>query len=230
MRTRKPILIDPRDQSRLLAGLERGTETGDFLDLRIRAFMYLLWDGALRPGLAVALDIEDVVKDPVASRIQVLEEAVLHSCEATQYRKRPFLISPRARDAIAAYLKVARSEGWLASPKRLEGPLWISTHHHGTQQRMSQRTAMQAWHTLQQGLSGLSQEYQLDDVMLTARVEFMRRVKGSRAAEILAEHAGISSKWAGHYSDHLSSAESSAREVARDVISQLGQKPKRKHG
>ena len=95
---------------------------------------------------------------------------------------------------------------------------------------MSQRTATQAWHTLQQGVSGLSQEYQLDDVMLTARVEFMRRVKGSRAAEILAEHAGISSKWAGHYSDHLSSPESSAREVARDVISQLGQKAKRKHG
>ena len=61
-----------------------------------------------------------------------------------QYRPRPFLVSPRARDASADYLKVARSDGWLANPKRLEGPLWISTHHHGTQQRMSQRTAMQA--------------------------------------------------------------------------------------
>jgi hypothetical protein len=152
-----------------------------------------------------------------------------HSPEPT-FPRRQFLISPRARDAIADYLKVARRDGWLASSKRLEGPLWISTHHHGTQQRMSQRTATQAWHTLQQGLSGLSQEYQLDDVMLTARVEFMRRVKGSRAAEILAEHAGISSKWAGHYSDHLSSPESSARDVARDVISQLGQKAKRKSG
>ena len=65
---------------------------------------------------------------------------------------------------------------------------------------------------------------------MTARVEFMRRVKGSRAAEILAEHAGISSKWAGHYSDQLGSSESSARDVARDVISQLGQKNKRKSG
>ena len=230
MRTRKPIVIEPRDQSRLLAALERGTETGDFLDLRTRGFMYVLWDGALRPGLAVALNVEDVVKEPGSTRIQVLEEAELHACEATRYRPRPFLISPRARDAIADYLKVARSDGWLANPKRLQGPLWISTHHHGTQQRMSQRTAMQAWHTLQEGVSGLSQEYQLDDVMLTARVEFMRKVKGSRAAEILAEHAGISSKWAGHYSDHLGSSESSAREVARDVISQVGPKTKRKHG
>jgi hypothetical protein len=158
-----------------------------------------------------------------------MSRAALPPSAANQYRPRPFLISPRARDAIADYLKVARSDGWLAKPKRLAGPLWISTHHRGTQQRMSQRTAMQAWHTFQQSVSGLSQKYQLDDVVVTARVEFMRRVKGSRAAEILAEHAGISSKWAGHYSDQLSSADSSAREVARDVISQLGQK-KRKQG
>lgn len=223
------MVIDPRDQNRLLTGLDRAVETGDFVDLRTRAFVYLLWDGALRPGLAVALNIEDVVKDPAASRIHVLEEAALRPSEATQYRPRPFLISPRTRDAIADYLKLVRSDGWLANAKRLEGPLWISTHHHSTQQRMSQRTAMQAWHTFQQSVSGLSQEYQLDDLVMTARVEFMRRVKGSRAAEILAEHAGISSKWAGHYSDQLSSAESSARDVARDVISQLGQK-KRKQG
>jgi len=229
MRTRKAIVIEPRDENRLLAALERGLETGDFVDLRTRAFMYLLWDGALRPGLAVALNIEDIVKDAAATRIHVLEEAALRPSEATQYRPRPFLISPRARDAIADYLKVARSDGWLTNPKRLEGPLWISTHHHGTQQRMSQRTAMQAWHTFQQSVSGVSQEYQLDDVVVTARVEFMRRVKGSRAAEILAEHAGISSKWAGHYSDHLSDTSSTARDVARDVISQVGQK-KRKQG
>jgi integrase len=229
MRTRKGIVIEQRDQNRLLAALERRVETGDFVDLRTRAFIYLLWDGALRPGLVVGLNIEEVVKNPAASRIHVLEEAALPPSAANQYRPRPFLISPRARDAIADYLKAARSDGWLANPKRLEGALWISTHHRGTQQRMSQRTAMQAWHTFQQSLSGLSQEYQLDDVVVTARVQFMRRVKGSRAAEILAEHAGISSKWAGHYSDHLSSPDSSAREVARDVISQLGQK-KRKQG
>jgi len=230
MRIRKPMVIEQQDQNRLLAALDRAVETGDFVDLRTRAFMYLLWDGALRPGLAVALNVEELVKDPAASRIHVVEEAVLRSSEATQYRPRPFLISPRARSAIADYLKTARSESWLASSKRLEGPLWISTHHRGTQQRMSQRTAMQAWHTFQQRVGGLAQEYQLDDVVISARVEFMRRVKGSRAAEILAEHAGISSKWAGHYSDHLSSPSSSARDVARDVISQLGQKTKRKRG
>lgn len=228
MRTRKAIVIDPRDQTRILGALERAADTGDFLALRTRAFIYVLWDGALRPGLAVSLDIEDVVKGASASRIHVLEEAVLRPSEATRYRPRTFLISPRSRDAIADYLKAVRSEGWLANAARLEGPLWISTHHRGTQQRMSQRTAMQAWHTFQQGVSGLTQEYQLDDVVVTARVEFTRRVKGNRAAEVLAEHAGISSQWAGHYSDLGSQpGTDSARDVARDVISQLGQKKRK---
>src|SRR4051812_30471082 len=86
------------------------------------------------------------------------------------------------------------------------------------------------WHTFQQTVNGLSREFQLDDVVVTARVDFKRKVKGSRAAEILAEHAGISSQWAGHYSDHLGSESGDARDVARDVISQLGQKSKRKQG
>jgi len=228
MRTRKAIVIDSRDQTRILSALERAVETEDFVALRTRAFIYVLWDGALRPGIATALNVEDIVKDPAASRIQVVEETVLRPSEATQYRPRPFLLSPRSRGAIVDYLKAARSEGWLANSSRLEGPLWISTHHHGTQQRMSQRTANQAWDTFQQAVNGLAREYQLDDVVVTARVEFMRKVKGSRAAEILAEHAGISSQWAGHYSDHLGSESGSARDMARDVISQLGQKAKRK--
>lgn len=228
MRTRKAIVIDSGDQTRILSSLERVAETGDFVALRTRAFIYVLWDGALRPGMATALNIQDVVKDPASSRIQVVDEAVLRPSEATQYRPRPFLLSPRSRGAIADYLKAVRSSGWLANAARLEGPLWISTHHQGTQQRMSQRTAMQAWHAFQQAVKGLSQEYQLDDVVLTGRVEFMRKVKGSRAAEVLAEHAGISSQWAGHYSDHFGSQSTTARDVARDVISQLGQKSKRK--
>jgi integrase len=209
--------------------IERAAETDDFVALRTRGFIYVLWDGALRPGMAIGLNMEDVVKDP-SGRIQIVEDATLRPSEATQYRPRPFLLSPRSRGAIADYLKAVRSDGWLANGSRLEGPLWISTHHHGTQQRMSQRTAMQAWHTFQQTVNGLSREYQLDDVVVTARVEFMRKVKGSRAAEILAEHAGISSQWAGHYSDHLGSESGDARDVARDVISQLGQKSKRKQG
>jgi integrase len=230
MRTRKGIVIDASDQTRIIAALERQAKTGDFVALRTRAFLYVLWDGALRPGLAIALNIEEVVKEPSSSRIHIVEEAVLRPIEPTLYRERPFLLSPRSRDAIADYLKAVRSGGWLANAARLKGPLWISTHHQGTQQRMSHRTASQAWHTFQQFVNGLSQDYQLDDLVVTGRVEFMRKVKGSRAAEVLAHHAGISSQWAGQYTDHPSHTRETARDVARDVISQLGQKTKRKHG
>lgn len=57
------------------------------------------------------------------------------------------------------YLKVVRRDGWLAQA-RLEGPLWIASQPPGEQKRMSQRTAMQAWRTFLDGVSGLSEEYQ----------------------------------------------------------------------
>jgi integrase len=83
-------------------------------------YLYATGRSSLRPGLAVALNIEDLVKDAAASRIHVVEDGVLRSSEATQYRPRPFLLSPRTREAIADYLKVARTDGWLEDPKRLE--------------------------------------------------------------------------------------------------------------
>lgn len=222
LRARKSVVVEPRDQSRILAALERWCEPGDFVALRTRAFVYLLWDGALRTKAAVWLNAEEVVKDPSANRIQVVQEVTQRPCEGNNYREREFLVSDRARDAITAYLKVARSDGWLAKSDRLEGPLWISTHHHGTQKRMSQRTAMQAWRTFIEEVN-LSREYQLDDVVLTGRVAFLQAAKGS--TDVMSQHAGISAKWAGNYREHLLNAPSSS---ARDVLSQLNKQQKRK--
>lgn len=221
-RARKSVVIEPRDQNRILAALERWAETGDFVALRTRAFVYLLWDGALRTKAAVWLNAEELVKDPAASRTHVLPEIIQRACEGNNYRERTFLLSDRVRDAIAAYLKVARSEGWLANGNRLEGPLWISTHHRGTQQRMSQRTALQAWHTFLEDVD-VSREYQLDDVVLTGRVAFLQAAKGS--TDVMSQHAGISSKWAGNYREHLLKSPSSS---ARDVMSELNKQQKRK--
>ena len=190
-----------RDVTRIVGALERWAKNDDFVALRTRAFVYLLWDGALRTKGAVWLNAEEVVEDPRASRIQVVEEVVQRSCEGNNYRGRTFLMSDRARAALVDYLKVARSGGWLAKEDRLEGPLWISTHHIGTQQRMSQRTAMQAWRTFLKGVSGVSEQYQLDDVVLTGRVAVLRAAKGS--TDVLSEHSNISPKWAGQYREHL---------------------------
>ncbi len=222
LRARKSIVIDPRDQSRIAAAIERWASTGDFVALRTRAFVYLLWDGALRTKAAVWLNAEEVVKDPAAGRIRVVSEAVERACEGNSYRERRFLLSDRTRNAIVGYLKEARAEGWLSRGDRLVGPLWISTHHHGSQQRMSQRTAVQAWHTFLGELS-LSRDYQLDDLVLTGRVAFLQAAKGS--TDVLSEHAGVSPQWAGRYREHLIDAPTS---TAREVMAQLNKQPKRK--
>lgn len=221
-RARKSVVIEPRDEARIIAALEQLAAQDEFAGLRTRAFVYLLWDGALRTKAAVWLNAEEVVKDPTAARIHVVQEAVQRPCEGNKYSERRFLMSDRARDAIASYLKAARSGGWLANGERFEGPLWISTHHRGTQQRMSQRMAMQAWRTFLEDVK-VSREYQLDDVVLTGRVTFLQAAKGS--TDVMAEHVGISPKWAGHYREHLLNSPSS---TARDVLSQINKQQKRK--
>ncbi|HEX7476420.1 MAG TPA: hypothetical protein VF331_01310, partial [Polyangiales bacterium] len=92
--------------------------------------------------------------------------------------------------------------------------------HRGTQQRMSQRMAMQAWRTFTEDVK-VSREYQLDDLVLTGRVALLRAAKGS--TEAVAEHAGISPKWAGHYSEHLLDSPSS---TARDALLQINKQRK----
>jgi site-specific recombinase XerD len=218
MRTRPPRTIDQTDQNRIIAALERLPDKEGLVGHRTRAFVYLLWDGALRTGAALWLNIEEVVKDPTVSRIHVVQEPVMRPCEGNKYRERRFVMSDRARDAIADYLREARRGGWLASGSRLEGPLWISTYPVGTQQRMSRRTAMQAWKTFLEGVSGVSSDYQLDDVVLTGRVAFAKAANAS--PELISEHAGIGTKAAAKYSDHLPSRPGSAR----DVMTQLNQK------
>jgi len=222
MRTRPPITIPQVDQNRIIAALERLPDKEGLVGHRTRAFVYLLWDGALRTGAALWLNIEEVVKDPAASRIHVVQEPVMRPCEGNKFRERRFVMSDRARDAIADYLKEARSGGWLANASRLQGPLWISTQAVGAQQRMSRRTAMVAWKTFLEGVAGVSEDYQLDDVVLTGRVAFAKAANAS--PELMSEHAGIGAKAAARYSDHLPSRPGSAR----DVMTQLNLKLKRK--
>lgn len=222
MRNRPPKPIDQADQNRIIAALERLPEKEGFVGYRTRAFIYLLWDGALRTGAAIWLNAEEVVKDPTANRIHVVEEPVMRPCEGNKYRERRFVMSERARNAIADYLREARRGGWLANGSRIAGPLWIASVPVGSQQRMSRRTAMAAWKTFLEDVPAVTEDYQLDDVVLTGRVAFANAANAS--PELISEHAGIGTKAAARYSDHMASRPGSAR----DVMTQLNQKQKRK--
>lgn len=66
---RKRVVIDPSDEQRLHRALEHWAAGGHFVALRTRAFLWLLWDGSVRTSGALAMNTEDVVGDPRASRV-----------------------------------------------------------------------------------------------------------------------------------------------------------------
>jgi integrase len=184
----KRVIIGQADLTRIIDELERRAASADFYAMRTRAFVYLLADGVLRTNAAISLNLEDVVKDPAAKRIRVVQEAVQRPCEANRYKARKFVMTDRTRDAIAQYLEVARAEGWL--PERaLKGPLFIATEHRGTMQRLSQRTATSLWRTFL-GDVKVGHDYQLEDIVFTARVRFLQLAKGN--LDVFSEHTGLS--------------------------------------
>ena len=201
---------------RIAAALERWPEQEGFIGYRTRAFVYLLWDGALRTGSAICLNVEEVLRDSEGGRLHVADEAIMRPCGGSKDQPRSIAMTERTRCAIADYLKAARNDRWLVGA-RLNGPLWIATQTRGAQKRMSQRTAVQAWHAFIGGVKGLSRDdLQLDDVVLTGRVAFARAANAS--SELISAHAGIGAKAAARYSEHLSD-----RLRTRDVISRLNQ-------
>ena len=138
---RPRVVIERSDEKRLLRALDSWADTGDFVALRTRAFVLLLWDGALRTKEALHLNAQDVVKDPIAQSVQVLRTVALKPRGAAKIKPRHFALSTRARQALVPYLQVVRRDGWLPT-RRLEGPLFLSSYHHGKGKRLARGTAI----------------------------------------------------------------------------------------
>jgi hypothetical protein len=224
MKGRAGKVLDPATFTRVLAALDSFAKREGVVGYRTRAFAYLMADGALRSGTAVWLDMEAVVRDPKDERIEVLREVTMRACEGTKYRPRTFQMGEAARMAIADYLKAIRKSGWLTDPKKLKGPLFVSRYP-GKQQRLSQRTAIQAWHSFLEATPDLDQELQLDDLVITGRTRFAAASGGS--PELLSKHAGISSNAAVRYSDHLPSRPGSTADVLASLDSNISPQPAR---
>ena len=203
---RTRVRVDPRDEKYMLRVLDAWADTG-FVAARTRAFVLLLWDGSIRTKAALALNAEDVVEDPKASRIVVRERVNERPCEANRYRSREFVLSARARKALAEYLRSVRTGGWLPNG-RLQGPLFLSSTEPGSAKRLSARSALHWWETFQEKVRDhCTREYQLDDLVLSGRMDYLEASGGD--SESLSDHSGISRRWAAEYrSDHkLSPAE-----------------------
>ena len=193
---RMRMLIEPADEKRLVRALYRCAATGDFVALRTRAFVLLLWDGAIRTSAALALNAEEVVRDSAARRITVLKHASQRPCEENRNRGRSFVLSARTQEALAAYLHVVRQDGWLPA-ERLKGPLFLSSVHRGRGQRLSVRSAIHCWEAFQTTEPAGSRIYQLEDVVYTGRLKFMKAAGVN--IESLSSHTGLSRRWAAEY-------------------------------
>lgn len=205
---RERIVIEARDEARIFEALEQWARTEDFVALRTRAFAYLLWDGALRPTAARLLNVEDVLASPGSGRLRVANKAVLRASGDDE--ERVFLLSDRAREGLSDYLRVVRDDEWL--PKGLRGPLFLSSYFYGTGKRVSNRTLTHCWNlALKQ--AGIPRKYTMEDIVYTGRVRFLEAAQGD--AELLSDHAGISSMWAAQYAKEL---DAHAKQSSRDVL------------
>jgi hypothetical protein len=191
---RARVQIARADEKRLLRALDDWAATGALVALRTRAFVLLLWDGAVRTRVALALNAEEVVKDPSAPRLKVLKLVQQRPCEANRHTERTFVMSERAQNAIADYLRVVREQGWLPG-ERLRGPLFLATVHRGTGQRLSPRSAIHCWEIFQKlHVPECSREYALDDVVYSGRLDYLQAAGGD--SESLSDHSGLSRRWA----------------------------------
>ena len=189
-KVRRPaIVLVNEDVGALERALASLAAQGDMASLRPRAFILLRWDGAGGLKAAVALNAEEVVKDPAARRITVRRQVSQRPCEENRYRAHTFPISRRTQAALSEYLAVVRAEGWLADG-RLEGPLFLSSHFHGEGRRLTRRAAFAAWDTFQREyFNERTRDYKMGDLVLTGRRSFLRAGGSTRA---LALYAAIS--------------------------------------
>lgn len=205
---RERIVIEDRDEARIFKALEEWAETGDFVALRTRAFVCLLWDGALRPTAARLLNVEHVLASPDSGGLRVATKAVLRATEADE--ERAFLLSDRTRERLTDYLRVVRDDHWLS--KGLRGPLFLSSYFHGTGKRVSNRTLTHCWNLVLKQ-AGIPRKYTMEDAVYTGRVRFLEAAEGD--SDLLSDHAGISAAWATRYRKEL---ESESRPSPRSVL------------
>lgn len=194
--SRKCAEISADEEARIVAAFDDWTASGDVIALRTRALAYLLWDGGMRTQAAIDLDLADVCMG--MCRVQ----------KKFQVGNRTVVIGSRASRSISAYLAAVFGKNGPALP--YDGPLFSSSKNSKT--RMSKRTAIHCWHEFLETPPG-KLAYQLDDLVFTGRLKFLRQVGGNTAA--LAAHAGVTLAWAGQYARHLREQPPPARTVLK---------------
>ena len=191
MSKRNRVEIAAIDERAIVYGLEQWAASDNFVALPTRAFVYLLWDGTVRTTQALSLNVSDVAELPAGKAGPfVAASATAPPCKGNRFRNRTFPMSRRCRGAIADYLDSASASfGADAST-----PLFLSHRN----KRLSRESTISWWKMFIKR-ARCAREYQLENVVLTGRMAFLRERAATDPARALAGHAGISLAHAGRY-------------------------------
>lgn len=172
--------ISKDSEKRIIASLTREAAGGDLVALRTQAIALLLWDGVVRTRGAVALNRTDFRPRRKHGQLRV--------------DGREVTLSPRAVAALDAYVRRCPKPPQPLSSE--SAPLFLSTRQ--PDKRLSQRTAVHAWRRFLADCVPEFEFVQLDDLVFSGRLRFMRSGHG---IEELIAHAGVSREWANHFRD-----------------------------
>lgn len=142
-----------------------------FEALRLRAFIHVLWSGALGVQECLALDLDQVLEPTEDGEQLVRATCVLRPdqrCDKQAQRHvevHEFPVDPDARKALLAYVRAAKRKGWLHDGGG-SGPVFVASRGqrgepgHG---RWSKRALESAWHAKRANMRNLKADYSFHD-------------------------------------------------------------------
>jgi hypothetical protein len=138
--------------------------------LRLRAFIHVLWSGALGVQECLALDLDQVL-EPESGGQRVRATCVLRPDQRRdkQSQRRvdahEFPVDPDASKALLAYLRAARQKGWLEEGGR-SGPVFVASRGQRSEPghgRWSKRALESAWRAKLANMRDLAARYSFRD-------------------------------------------------------------------
>jgi integrase len=138
------------DRRRVVSALAEWARSGSIVGLRTQAMVTLTADTGLRAIEVTRLNVDQVLER--RADYAIATRGHLRPAQAKGKVGGPFVISARARRALAAYLRAAVGAGWLTWPAPRGTPLFIGHRGHAGAAghgRLTKRSAQHCWHEAQ---------------------------------------------------------------------------------
>lgn len=172
----RPLVFIPEDHEEMIVmALEAVGEHRKMNFLELRAFIYILWDGVVLAQTVLALQLEEVLKDPLADKLEAVSEVHMKPCKENRYREISWPLSQRSQGAIEDLVKVLRRDRWIKR-HTATGTLFVAptAPSKGTGKRVILRTLGYAWRKFLNEHVDSRMDYTFHDFVFTGRMHFQK--------------------------------------------------------